>query len=105
MLLNHDEENLRSTFLEAGTYRDSIPTKKASVIKRFYEIYIDIADETGAIATVSTLLASNAINIKNIGILHNREFEEGALRIEFYDENAKQKAASLLESHHYHIHR
>lgn len=105
MLANHDEENLRNTFLEAGTYRDSIPTKKASVIKRFYEIYIDIADETGAIATVSTLLASNAISIKNIGILHNREFEEGALRIEFYDENAKQKAASLLESHHYHIHR
>ena len=101
MLSKQDETGLRRTFLDAGTYRDSIPSKKASVIARFYEIYIDIADETGAIATIATLLASNAISIKNIGIIHNREFAEGVLRIEFYDEKAKQKAASLLESHHY----
>lgn len=37
---------------------------------------------------VTTILAINQISIKNIGITHNREFEEGALRIEFYEEQA-----------------
>lgn len=102
-LLTQDETGLRDTFLEAGNYRDSIPAKKASVIERCYELFLDIADETGAIATIATLLASNGISIKNIGILHNREFAEGALRIEFYRETAKEQAQDLLSLHHYRV--
>ena len=48
-----------------------------------FALYCDIIDETGGIATIATILASNNISIKNIGIIHNREFEEGVLRIEF----------------------
>ena len=46
-------------------------------------------------------LQAITINIKNIGIIHNREFEEGALKIEFYDEASSVKAASLLQKYHY----
>ena len=46
---------------------------------------MDIADEAGGIATIATILAMEKISIKNIGIIHNREFEEGVLKIEFYD--------------------
>ena len=46
-------------------------------------------------------MASNNISIKNIGIIHNREFEEGVLRIEFYDEQASKKAAGLLQKYRY----
>ncbi len=41
------------------------------------------------------------ISIKNIGIIHNREFEEGVLRIEFYDEDSSAKAAALLQKYRY----
>ena len=47
----------------------------------------------------------NSINIKNIGIIHNREFEEGVLRIEFYHEDAYMKATSVLTDRNYRIHR
>ena len=41
------------------------------------------------------------ISIKNIGIIHNREFEEGVLRIEFYDEDSANKASVLLQKYRY----
>ena len=47
------------------------------------------------------ILASNHISIKKIGIIHNREFEEGVLRIEFYEEDASVKAAALLQKYRY----
>ena len=59
----------------------------------------------GGIATVATILASNHISLKNIGIVHNREFEEGVLRIEFYDESSSLKAVKLLEKHRYTVYK
>ena len=61
----------------------------------------DIIDENGAISIISTILAANQVSIKNIGIIHNREFEEGALHIEFHDENSAKKAAALLKKYRY----
>ncbi len=88
-------------FQDAGEYRDSIPNTSAGLLNKIYELYLDIIDETGAIATIATLLATNLISIKNIGIIHNREFEEGVLRIVFYSQNSCEAAASLLRKHNY----
>ena len=66
---------------------------------------MDLLDEAGGIATVATILASNHLSIKNIGIINNREFEEGVLRIEFYDEDALESAISVLKERNYTIHR
>ena len=38
-----------------------------------------------------------------IGIVHNREFEEAVLHVEFYEEMAKIKAAELLRKYRYTI--
>ena len=73
------------------------------MLEKSFEIYTDIDDEAGAIATVATLLAANKINIKNIGIIHNREFHDGVLRIEFYDGYAMDSAIPLLKDCHYNI--
>ena len=70
-------------------------------IKKAFEVYCDIIDEAGGIAAIATILASNGLSIKNIGIVHNREFEEGVLRIEFYDESSSKKAAELLQKFRY----
>lgn len=102
-LLSSDEEYLYQMFDSAGEYRNSIPNQSIGLMEKIYEIYMDIMDETGAIATIATLLASNQVSIKNIGIIHNREFEEGVLRIEFYDNLSQEKAVSLLKRHNYRI--
>jgi prephenate dehydrogenase len=99
-LSNRDEDYLYHFFEEAGEYRNSIPNK-TGMMQKVYEIYLDIIDEAGAIATIATLLATNNISIKNIGIIHNREFQEGVLRIEFYEEAATRKAVDLLKNYHY----
>ena len=78
-----------------------MPNSSAGPIKKQFAIYCDIIDETGGIATIATILASNMISIKNIGIVHNREFEEGVLRIEFHDEDSSAKAAALLQKYRY----
>ena len=81
--------------------RTSMPECSFGPIKKQFAVYCDIIDEAGGIATIATILASNMVNIKNIGIIHNREFEEGVLRIEFYDEDASAKATTLLKKHRY----
>jgi prephenate dehydrogenase len=96
-----DEKYLYHFFDTANEYRNSIPNKSVGMMTRVFEIYLDIIDETGAIATIATLLATNRINIKNIGIIHNREFEEGVLRIEFYEELATAMAVDLLKKYRY----
>jgi prephenate dehydrogenase len=96
-----DEEYLYQYFDTAGEYRDSLPNTSIGMMKKVFEIYLDIIDEAGAIATIATLLATNIISIKNIGIIHNREFEQGVLRIEFYDEQAMEKAVDLLKKYRY----
>jgi len=103
MILAEEKENLYHMFDIAGTYRDAIPAKAKGVLITAYELFADIKDETGAIATLATMLSVHGLSIKNIGIVHNREFEQGVLHIEFYDEQSKQKARKVLESHGYHI--
>lgn len=94
---------LYKMFDTAGEFRNSIPNKSIGLIHGVFEIYVDIIDETGAIASIATLLADNHISIKNIGIIHNREFEEGVLHIEFYDERSEEDAINLLAKHNYHV--
>lgn len=100
-----DEKGLYQLFDGSRNYRDSIPGRSLGPIKKVFAVYCDIIDETGGIAAIAVILASNNINIKNIGIVHNREFEEGVLRIEFYDEASSEKAAGLLQKYRYIVYR
>ena len=90
-------------FETSRDYRNSLPTKGNGPIQRIYEIYCDMVDEAGGIATLATILASNQINLKNIGIVHSREFIEAVLRIEFYDEDSLKRAVSILRDENYTI--
>jgi len=96
-----DREYLNNYFKEAGEYRDSVPDSAVGLIQKSYEIFIDIPDEPGTIATTTTLLALNNVSIKNIGIIHNREFEEGVLKIMLYDDESAKKATKILRDKNY----
>ena len=88
-------------FESSREYRNSMEDSSYGPTKKEYVVYCDLLDEAGGIAAVTTILAINQISIKNIGIIHNREFEEGVLRIEFYDESSSSKASALLKKYRY----
>ena len=95
-----DDLDLYNRFESSRNYRNSMPSSSGP-IKKAFAVYCDIIDEAGGIAAIATILASNNISIKNIGIVHNREFEEGVLRIEFYDEDSSKRAVGLLQKFRY----
>ena len=94
---NKDADQLYQLFAASRDYRDSIDVTSSGLITKAYVLYLDIVDEAGGIATIATILAMDNISIKNIGIIHNREFEQGVLKIEFYEEDAMKRGAALLK--------
>ncbi|MCR4892091.1 MAG: prephenate dehydrogenase [Lachnospiraceae bacterium] len=96
-------QELRQLFAQIRDYRNSIQDAPRGPIRKIYDLHCDIIDEAGAIATIATILSTQNVSIKNIGIVHNRTYEEGALHIEFYDEHAVTTAAGLLKKHGYRI--
>ena len=98
---NKDSQSLYQMFASSRDYRDSIDVVDSGLLKKAHVLYLDIADEAGGIATIATILAMDKISIKNIGIIHNREFEQGVLKIEFYEEDAMERAIALLKKRNY----
>ena len=102
-LLLKNATALYDFFDSARIYRDSFINASSGPIKRSYTLKLDIADEPGALAAIATILALNQISIKNIGISHNREFEGGVLKIEFYEESSIEKAGTILSAKGYNV--
>ncbi len=102
-MLDRDGGHIHRMFEESRDYRDSFSFSSRGPIKKVHRIYCDILDESGAIATIATILAVSGISIKNIGIIHNREFEDGVLSIVFYEEEAAANAAKILRAHRYNV--
>jgi prephenate dehydrogenase len=92
-------------FQSAKDYRDSLSVSGIRSQNRIHELFLDLADEAGGIAIIASILAFKGISIKNIGIVHNREFEQGVLHIEFYDDETLELAAELLEDKNYVVYR
>ena len=91
-----NEDKIMNFFESAREYRESFMDISSGPIKKVFTIHVEIDDKPGNLAKVATLLSDNMINIKNIGIVHNREYERGTLRIEFHSSEDQLKAKELL---------
>ncbi|MCM1541979.1 MAG: prephenate dehydrogenase [Blautia sp.] len=98
---DRDQDGLYDFFDSARIYRDSFISASSGPLKRSFSISVDIADKAGALASIVTLLSEHKLSIKNIGITHNRETEDGVLQMEFYDEPSLLAAVALLEGEGY----
>lgn len=98
-----DAAGINAFFASARDYRDSIPNNSSGVIRMHHELFVDIPDEAGAIAKVTAFIAEAKISLKNIGVSHNREDEEGVLRLSFYDADARRNAQDVLKAAGYKI--
>ncbi len=101
LLKEKDADALYQLFADAKAFRDSIPNSSTGLLCRNFTILVDIRDEMGAFARVATLLAENHINIKNMGILNNREFIEGVLGIELANQKDVDTSIQILKEQGY----
>lgn len=104
LLEEDDKSGVAELFDTAGAFRSTLGDRKG-VLPESFALYADIKDETGAIARFATLLAAAGISMKNIGIVHNREFERGVLRIEFYEKTSLEEALTMLRQNGFTIYR
>ncbi|WP_067725479.1 prephenate dehydrogenase [Oceanobacillus damuensis] len=102
VLLDNDQKEQMITYLErAKLYRDGLAESEKGAIPSFYDVYVDIRDQTGTLASVVQLLADEDVSIKNIEILEVREDIMGVLRLSFYTKEAQLKSSTLLKSKGY----
>ena len=102
-LENQDKKAVFQLFDRSRSYRNSISDRAKGSVAPDYSFTVDIVDEPGSISTLSVILSARGINIKNIGINHNRERGEGALRITFYEEAAMKAAWNQLKKYNYEL--
>jgi len=91
-----DADALYDFFDSARKYRESFSEKASGPIRPVYQVHVDIADKPGVLAKVVNLLAEHDINIQNVGITHNREYQEGAFCVEFATKEEQRQAGMLL---------
>ena len=88
-------------FESSKTYRNTLSDRNIGLISSKNAFSVHVVDNPGAVSIIAVILSSHSINIKNIGINHNRELGEGALRIEFYDSDSCELASKLLRAYSY----
>lgn len=88
---------------QAKEYRDGLLTSQKGALPSFYDVYVDVKDQPGAISSVVQLLATAEISIQNIRILEIRDNVMGALRLSFSSEQDQQAAKTLLQNHLYEV--
>jgi prephenate dehydrogenase len=103
LLEEGDDEKMLSYFEEAKMYRDSLPVRKKGAIPSFHDIYVDVVDKPGEIATITALLAKEEVNLINIRILEVREGVMGVLRLSFQAENDCERAKEMLREKQYDV--
>ncbi|HLR73223.1 MAG TPA: prephenate dehydrogenase [Pseudogracilibacillus sp.] len=85
---------------QAKNYRDGLGEKTTrGALPSFYDVYVDIKDQPGAIASVVQLLATKDISIRNIRILEIRDNVTGALRLSVTSHEDQLAALELLHQH------
>lgn len=100
-LSEENNDYLFTYFSKAKEMRDQIVDTVNTDIPKQYALIVDIEDRPGMIAKISTLLYEHQINIKNIGIIHNREFENGCLKIILENRLDQVSAYQVLQKHEY----
>ena len=100
-LSDHQSRAIYQLFESSRDYRNSFAETPKGSIQPEYTFSADVVGEPGAISIISSILSGKGISIKNIGISHNREHGEGALRISFYDKASMEAAWARLKKYNY----
>lgn len=103
ILENNHKERMISYLDQAKEYRDGLNQTKKGAIRSFYDLYVDVKDQPGAIAMVVQMLAVTGISITNIRILEIRDNVNGALRLSVPTKEAQIQSYELLQKYGYEV--
>jgi prephenate dehydrogenase len=98
MRKNLVSDTLRDDFEKAREVRNSLTFAGKGFAGELSDILIAADDRPGFISAVSTLLANEAINIKDIEVLKVREGEGGTIRMAFESARVAERAVLALNN-------
>ncbi|MCC8015506.1 MAG: prephenate dehydrogenase [Eubacterium sp.] len=96
-------EDVSSMFKDAKEYRDSFSTGGGRGFCKTFDFKVDISDRPGAIAEVAVILSVLNINIKNLGIINNRDYSEGVMNISLESHAALVSAEAALKKRGFNV--
>lgn len=103
LLQDSNAKELYSFFDTARIYRNTFSDGPSSELMKGYALHVDAKDEPGIIAKITTLLGNHHINIKNLSVMSDREFDVGVIKIFFANKSDLLKATEVLSLDRYTI--
>ncbi|MEW5693318.1 MAG: prephenate dehydrogenase [Candidatus Hydrogenedentota bacterium] len=92
------KDKLIETLNTAKGFKDRVSgLSHKGIIPGGFEIYLDVEDRVGVIASISGILRDVKINIKDIAVVKSREDGSGALRIGFESDEDRNFAMKVLK--------
>ncbi|HDQ44290.1 MAG TPA: prephenate dehydrogenase [bacterium] len=95
-------EEMEEIFRLSAAGRLSIPRDTKGFMRPNFDMTVQVEDKPGVIAAISTVLAGESINIKDIEVLKVREGDSGMIRLAFESEAERLRAKELLSRTGYH---
>jgi 3-deoxy-7-phosphoheptulonate synthase len=89
-------QGLGDEMIEAARHRLSVPSNLPGLQRSDCELVVRVRDEPGELSVVTTALAQERINIRDIQVLKVRQDEDGVLRLAFADRPDTERAAEVL---------
>lgn len=93
----NNTDRIYQYFENAKDTRDHLPQNKLGTIPAFYDLLVDVPDEPGSIAEITTLLAKERLSLINIKIRETRTEILGVLELSFKNEEDLQAAKACIE--------
>ncbi|WP_368651954.1 prephenate dehydrogenase [Ornithinibacillus sp. 4-3] len=103
VLEQNDKDKMTTYLHQAKSYRDGLNNTKRGALPSYFDLYVDVKDQPGAIASVAQLLADNQISLTNIRILEIRDDIFGALRLSVSSKKSQLRAYDVLRSQGYDV--
>lgn len=98
LVYGENYKTLSEKFEEARVLRDEIPQNTKGFLNPLFDIFVYVKDEPGVISKISTTLAQENINIKDIELLKIREGSGGTFRLSFDSSEDAESAHELLRN-------
>jgi prephenate dehydrogenase len=93
---NKEFQKLSEMFRNARNSRDLIPKNTKGFIRPLFDLFVEVNDELGVIAKITSVIAKKSINLKDIELLKARENMSGSLRLSFESEETMEKAKKYI---------
>lgn len=104
-LIEEGMQELRAEFDAARSFRESVPLSSKGFLRPLSDVYIGAADRPGALHSITTVLYTNHLNIKDIELLKLREGTGGTFRVGFDTDGDADRAVEVLLKDGHRAHR